>query len=171
MPPVTATTTRVPGGDAQTRATLRRMAECVNAALYQPEVIGTAVDIVRGVNGRDADGLAAALRDWLEARVAFLPDPLIDGDVLRVPSYSLAEIRQHGVARIDCDDAAMLSAALAKSIGLPARFRVLGFPRWAHVYTEVLTQHGWAPLDVTESVERRAWAARQANARAATWVV
>lgn len=156
-----------------TRATLREMQKQVNACFYRSPVLDVAVGIVRedGVSGRDSVGMYHSLRDWIAARVEFLPDPLVDGDVLRVPAYLLNEIARFGVARADCDDCAMLSAALGKAVGLPARFRVLGFPAWAHVYTELLTADGWAELDVTEPNERRAWARNNPVTRAATWVV
>lgn len=171
---VTVSRTPAGAGEAFTRATLQRMAMEVNRTLLVPQLVERAVDIVQGVDGRDTLGQYHALRDWLEGHVSFMPDPLVNGDVLRAPDYVLGQIERTGAARIDCDDCAMLSAALGKAIGLPARFRVLGFPRWAHVYTELLTKDGWLPLDVTEDAARRRWAAeqlRQGKARAATFVV
>lgn len=170
--PYTTAEHRIPGGDAGTRATLRAMQAEVNRSLCRPLVLGTAVSIVRenGLSGRDTVGIYHALREWLAGCVDFLPDPLVDGDVLRTPEYVLEEVARHGVARIDCDDCAMLAAALSKAVGIPARFRVLGFPAWAHVYTEMLTAEGWAELDVTETDDRRA-EARARNPRTMTWAV
>lgn len=64
----------------------------------------------------------------------------------------LEEARELGHASGDCDDAAILGAALALEMGLRARFIVLGFQPWgpyAHVYAEVSEGGPWVDLDVT----------------------
>lgn len=142
-------------GDDFTLRTLERMAAIVNQSLRMPFVVESAGQIVRDVPGHDDAACAVRLREWLLTYVQFLPDPLIDGDVLRAPDYALQLIQRFGVARIDCDDCAMLAAALGKSIGLPARFLVMGFPEYRHVYAELLTSNGWIDMDVTESEQRR----------------
>lgn len=153
--PTSTTVRRVPSGDRQTHATLATMREVVAKSLYIPEVVETAVGIVRYVPGRDTVTQQRALRDWLAQRVSFLPDPAINGDVLRTPDYALRQIKQYGIARLDCDDTSMLSAALAKAIGMQARFIVLGFPEYKHVYAEALTTEGWRDFDVTETRARQ----------------
>lgn len=143
------------------------MSALVARSIRDPSIVQVAVNVVRGVDGRDSVGMYDAIRAWLESHIEFLPDPLIDGDVLRAPDFVLAEIALHGTARVDCDDTATLSATFAKAVGLPARFVVLGFPEYRHVFTEILTEDGWCDVDVTESDERREMAADAIQRRAA----
>lgn len=132
------------------------MKDVVAKSLYIPDVVETAVGIVRYIPGRDTPTQHRALREWLATRVSFLPDPAINGDVLRTPDYALRQIKQYGIARLDCDDTSMLAAALAKAIGMRARFVVLGFPEYKHVYAEAWTSDGvWRDFDVTETRERQ----------------
>jgi len=148
------------GGDVQTRITLRVMRDLAGRALRDPVILDAAVQAVRGVDGRDVPAQIAALRSWLARRIQFLRDPDIEGDVLRTPRYLLDHLHRDGVARADCDDVSMLTAALGKSIGIPARFHAVAFePRGAfrHVFTELQTPDGaWHEMDITESAERRA---------------
>jgi transglutaminase-like putative cysteine protease len=148
------------GGHFATRATVFKMRDIANAAMTDPVVMRAAADAVRGVDGKNPAALAFALLGWLTARVQFLPDPLVNGDVLRTPRYLLSEIARTGIARGDCDDCAMLAAAMAKSIGLAARFVVLAFTPGApfeHVFTQVRVPRGWFPLDVTEPARAGAY--------------
>lgn len=97
------------------------------------------------------------LRSWLAAAWHFVRDPTGVELVFR-PERLLDQYTNHGMASGDCDDAAVLSAALGKAIGLRARFVVLGFfgPRmpFSHVYTELLGPDGWQEMDVTRIPNR-----------------
>lgn len=146
------------GADAQTRATLRTMRDVAIRAARSPRVVETAVRIVRGVSGRDFTSMAAEIRQWLEEHIRFIPDPRIDGEVLRTPRYLLEQIDREGQAAGDCDDVATLAAALGKSVGLRARFVVLAFAPggpFRHVFTELHTPRGWREMDVTEPARQR----------------
>lgn len=143
-----------PGPDAPLR-TLVEMARIARRAALDPLVLEAATEAVRPVGGRDTLGQAEALHWWLTQHVDFLPDPEPEpGDeLLRAPDHLLREVRAYGYARGDCDDAAMLAAAMATAVGLPARFVALAWgapPQFGHVYAEVDTVNGWYPLDVTE---------------------
>jgi transglutaminase-like putative cysteine protease len=144
-------------GDGQTRITLSLMKRLTYEALLSPDIIQTATDIVRNVSGHDTRGLAAAIDGWSRSHVGYLDDPIVQsgGDFLRTPDYVLLEIKHKGRARIDCDDAAMLTAALALSVGLVPRFHAVAFgdpsAPFQHVYTEVYTDAGWMPLDITST--------------------
>lgn len=136
------------------------MQATVSRALRRPEIVAQAVEIAAATDGRDRIKLIRQLHDWLDARVKFIPDPLIDGDVIRTPALLLGQLAQTGMIRGDCDDVATLTATLAHSIGIPARFVTLGFFRpdapFSHVFTELQDQHGeWHALDVTETKARR----------------
>lgn len=144
------------GGDIGAMQTLRRMQRLVNVSLGDPLVIETARSIVEGagVQGRDEIGKYIAIRDWMEEHLSFLPDPL-GVELLSTPRYMLTQIRQKQYVSGDCDDAAILGAALGKAVGLRAKFRALGFVSkrrpFQHVYTLLLVRGQWANLDTTRS--------------------
>lgn len=141
--------------DGQTRTTLEHMRAVVNASLRTPAVLETAAGIVQGIDGRDTVGQADALRRWLAMHLAFLPDPQ-GQETLRTPLYQLELIARGRRAQVDCDDAAILSAALGKAIGLEARFVALAFKGgpYRHVLTELRTTRGWRDMDVTSDAVR-----------------
>lgn len=86
--------------------------------------------------------------------LSFVPDPL-GVELLATPHYLLTRVRDRQFVSGDCDDAAILGAALGKAVGLPAKFRVLAFgsPQlpFQHVYTLLLVRGRWANLDTTRS--------------------
>lgn len=88
----------------------------------------------------------------MAARFRFLRDPA-GVELVHHPRVLLDRLRKEGYVQGDCDDAAILGAALGKVIGLPARFVVVGFrgPRGplTHVYAEVSDGSRWVDLDVT----------------------
>lgn len=98
---------------------------------------------------------------WLREHTAFVADPEGPSDsieLLRDPVLQLRRIAQTYTAEGDCDDAAMLAAALGCAAGFPVRFRVVGFtpdPRGpvVHVFTELYHAPAWRPLDVTRPVD------------------
>jgi transglutaminase-like putative cysteine protease len=132
---------------------MRRLA---NAALVDPVVIETARRIVEdaGVLGRNEGGKFNAIREWLLAHVQFLPDP-VGVELLATPRYMLDTIRRAQFVSGDCDDAAILGAALGKAVGLRAKYRALAFGArsrpFSHVYTLLLVRGQWANLDTTRS--------------------
>ena len=144
------------GGDAGALQTLYRMRGIVNRSLADPLVIETARNIVEnaGVLGRDQWGKYLALRQWIEEHLQFLPDPL-GVELLSTPRYMLQRIRQASFVSGDCDDGAILGAALGKVVGLAAKFRALSFVNqhrpFQHVYTLLLVNGRWMNLDTTRS--------------------
>lgn len=83
---------------------------------------------------------AWCIREWLEDHVAFRPDPP-DRELVKSPELLLDEVRRAGQAVGDCDDLAVLGAALGLRAGLQARFRVVGFHAggpYGHVWTELV---------------------------------
>jgi transglutaminase-like putative cysteine protease len=144
------------GGDFGAMQTLAKMRSLANAALRDPIVIEMARRIVEdaGVLGRNEAGKFEAIRQWMTERVQFLPDP-VGVELLSTPRYMIDAIRRSEFVSGDCDDAAILGAALGKAVGLPAKFRALAFgaPTWpfSHVYTLLLVRGQWANLDTTRS--------------------
>lgn len=85
----------------------------------------------------------------------FVADPVRD-ELLHDPVLLLERIGRDGFATGDCDDVATLGATLGESVGLPARFIVLGFDDpgapFGHVYAEILAGTRWVELDTTRQI-------------------
>lgn len=147
--------------DAKVRRTVAAMRAVVMESLRDPAIVERAAAIVRNVDGRDKLGQIRALRAWLASNVRFLPDPLIDGDVIRTPALLLRQFDRDGVIRGDCDDVATLTATLGHAVGIAARFVTLGFngpaAPFQHVFCELADDAGgWHQMDVTETAATRA---------------
>lgn len=134
------------------------MRAMVYREFVNPIVRLTASQIVGGGNGMDGTEQALSIRDFLENHVEFLRDP--DGvEMLHGPVWQLQQIQQNGVVRVDCDDVAMLSAALGKAVGLRARFVVVGFDNpkapYRHVWTELAPRNlpVWVDMDITRPAQ------------------
>lgn len=142
----------LPDGDDGTRRTLERMRDMVLSAIAHPLVRWYGTDIVRGVPPLDRPSQVAAIRAFLATRVTFVPDPL-GVEWLTSPPAMLDTISQRYYTVGDCDDVAMLGAALGGSVGLPSRFVVVGFVHpdapMGHVYTELFDGAQWRELDIT----------------------
>lgn len=143
----------IPNGALGTWSTVQHMRRAVRKGLRDPLTVATAGRIVAG--SPSAADRAARIRGFLERRFSFVPDPT-GVELLKTPNHMLERIQSHGFATGDCDDAAILGAALGKAVGLRARFRLLGFaPRGParHVFTELETERGWLELDTTRPAQ------------------
>lgn len=157
----------IPPGDFGTTWTLAHMRGLVNASLTDPKTRGAAARIVRAINPHHRREQVYTLRRWLDDHIRFLRDPA-GLELLHEPRVMLQSICHSGYAAVDCDDAAILAAALGKAIGFPARFVVVGFGGGEHVpFTHVWTELGvntttWVEMDVTrESQELTALITRR----------
>ena len=151
----TVRTFTIAGGDFGSRQTLGKMRGLVNRALTDPTVITTAKDVVAYVPPGDFEGQAMAIGSWLAEHFQFVRDPL-GVELLHEPRYMLQVIDRRAFFSGDCDDAAVLGAALAKAVGLRARFRAIGFRRGgllSHVIADVWTPRGWVQYDVTRPAQ------------------
>jgi len=127
-------------GDYGSVQTLDRMRELVNRSLSVPLVVETANGIAASYAPRDYVSIARGIRAWLAQHFRFVRDP-VGVELLRDPEYQLRQWMTHGYITGDCDDAAILGAALAKAVGIGARFVAVGFKQGGplvHVFT-VLT--------------------------------
>lgn len=100
-------------------------------------------------------GGPAAIRQWLIRRFRFVRDPQ-GVELLKSPSVMLQEWEIGGEATGDCDDAAILGAAVALASRYRVRWVVLGFHRggpFGHVYAEVWDGQKWQNLDVTRPAQ------------------
>lgn len=130
-----------------------------------PRVRNFAVKIYRaaGVSPRDYRGQAKALLAWVQQHIYYLNEP---GEMLQSPIYTLRKDVRSG----DCDDIAILLAALATASRLGIRFVLSGKSKisgkmvrwiegqpeppnvkWAHIYVQI----GWPAFKPTnwESAE------------------
>jgi hypothetical protein len=142
-------------GDFGARQTLKKMRQLVNGSLVDPLVVETAKWVVAdaGVNQLQQ---AYCIGRWMGEHWRFVQDP-VDVELLHTPRYMLLAIQSSRAMAGDCDDAAILGAALGKAVGLRARFRALGFQGRSgpltHVIADVRTPQGWVQLDVTRPAQ------------------
>ena len=143
----------IPRGDPGTLQTVAHMKRLVNESTGVPLVRSTAAAIAVA-NGTKGLQQARGIRAYLDERTIFLRDPR-NRELLHSPELLLQSILRQGYAAIDCDDVAILGAAVGKSIGLRARFVVVGFSSPAapfrHVWTELAdpAKPVWVDMDTT----------------------
>ncbi|MCP4899825.1 MAG: hypothetical protein GY906_22895 [bacterium] len=146
-------------GDLPTIVTVWKMRGLAREGSWHPHTRAVATSIVRPGGGRDGTVQAQLVREWLAEHLHFQRDPQ-GTELLHGVPLQLATIAKVGTADYDCDDAAILAAALGKAVGLKARFQVVGFgsPRapFRHVFTELRSPQGgpWVEQDVTRSAQQ-----------------
>lgn len=152
----------LPGGNAFTVATVRRMRRLAVAGQADPDVRRLALRITDGFRGQDSLGMIGAIRGWMMNHIVFTRDPR-KHELLIAPRILVQSLRKqgnHGILRIDCDDVATLAAALGGAVGLDARFVVVaylsktkGAPRhvWAELSPPLKKQ--WQEVDVTRDFQ------------------
>lgn len=129
-----------------------------------PLVRGLALRIVQGIPGRDGEAQAVAIRRWMRDNVLFLRDPA-GTELLYTPDRMVRILTGGGplpILHVDCDDAAVLAAALGGAVGLRSRFVVVGFlspdSPYRHVWVELRSpsppDSRWVEMDVTRSAQR-----------------
>lgn len=130
--------------------TLRTMRRLARNGLSFTNVRTLAAD-VHEIAQRERTSAASEIRALLLRRFRFRFDP--PGiELVKGPEILTNELLRDRFAEGDCDDAAILAAALAHALGIPARFVAVGFQAggpFRHVYTEVWTPRGWLDVDVT----------------------
>ena len=150
-------------GDAGNRDTAANMAAMARSRKDHPAVRAAWQQITGNVIPPTTYDEALMLRTWLGEHFQFQSDPTGRGvfggteeiELLQDPLILLQQIQRSYVARGDCDDAAILGAALALGAPVPfsgVRFALVGLnPQepYIHVFAEVLTARGWVDLDVT----------------------
>lgn len=147
----------VPDGDAGTYDIVARMRTLVRSHIAHPVVRDRAVSLAAMVPPHDISGQIAQIRKFLASRVHFVNDP--DGpELLHSPVRMLETLERSGMMYGDCDDVATLGAALGQSIGIPARFVVVGFYErnapFTHVWAELYDGIAWRELDTTRPYQR-----------------
>ena len=143
------------GGDPGTFRTVRYMRSLVDGreGVLNPQIIALATQIVSGVANRDQSGEINAVYDWVKKNISFRNE---DGERLQSPLVTT----QLGAG--DCDDHAMLLAALLRSLGHTVAFRTVAVganPDYSHVYAVVQDKRTkqWIPLDTTVAGATPGW--------------
>jgi transglutaminase-like putative cysteine protease len=142
----------IPGGDAGVLgATLPRMQALIRQARVNALVRGAAARIVGGCAPEDGACRVRRIYSWVKARIRFVPDPR-RVELLHEPLAMLYTIRRQEWAAGDCDDMAILIAALLESIGTATRLRVVSIrggdpPPLHHVFAEAKVDGAWVRLD------------------------
>lgn len=130
-----------------TAATMKRMSNIAKAASHRPFVINLARQIVARVPGKNFPGEAVTVQNWVRQNIRYTRDPYFS-ETLQTPEVTVQQ--GHG----DCDDQAILVAALLSAIGGAVRFRAVRIPgngpALGHVLTEVRLGRAWVPVETTE---------------------
>lgn len=124
----------LPSGDTGIKKTVANMQAMTEQAAHDPRV-RSAVILALNMKGIASHHLPAQTEAWFEYirdQIRFINDP-VGVEWLQAPWYTLA------VGAGDCDDRAMLLAAGLRSMGIPARFKIVAAdPRrpqsFSHVY-------------------------------------
>jgi len=143
---VNFTLEEIPKGQAGTDATLKRIVQVSQRALYRPELRLLALEILKqgNLSSRDKIGASEALYGFVKSRIRFVNDPL-GVETVQEPAVTLR------LGAGDCDDHSALMAALARAIGVPARFVVIGADpeHFRHIYPELNIAGKWLSADTT----------------------
>ncbi len=130
----------------------RKMEDLVRLAVVSrsdPSVIRAAREAVLSAPAKDREAEAAGIYRWVREHVRYTRDPL-GVDTFHHARHTIAQ----GAG--DCDDMAILVAAMLGAVGIASRFVVISTSRsqpdrWRHIYVEALVRPGqWWPLDATE---------------------
>lgn len=138
--------------------TLAHMRRLVLREMVHPAVRALASRLAGSAGTVDPLEQARAIRSFVADRTVFVRDPH-GVELLHAPSVMVKRILTEGYAPIDCDDVAILAAALGKAVGLRARFVVVGFGSphapFRHVWAELSPPRSprWMEMDVTRPAQ------------------
>jgi hypothetical protein len=157
-----ATLLNIPTGNAGLAAKLDRLRAMVLDARADPAWRDWVVGVVRHVPEKDWNGEARAVSAFVR-RMRYTRDPA--GVELFTEPREMARRIVQGVGAGDCDDAALLGAAMLEAVGHPTRFVVgghqgalAGEPAWAHIWLEWHhPKAGWQALDDTAKTRAAGW--------------
>jgi len=144
----------IPSGVAGTDATVREIARLVRYDLERPQLRLLATRVLNHARIRSKNHLqeAKTLYGYIVGRVRYQKDP-VDLETVQSPTVTL------GLGAGDCDDLSGLVAGLAMAVGMPARFRVIGYGDndLVHIFPELFAAGRWWPADATEPHRGFGW--------------
>lgn len=137
----------IPAGPAGVRDTLKRMAKIVRQYRRDPTIRQLAVEIRQAakVPGKDFMGEVKALHRFVRDYITYVRD-VHNVETLQTPLRVLEN--RAG----DCDDQAMLLAALLEAIGHPTQFKAMGFAspdQFTHVLARTMIGDRWIAAETT----------------------
>lgn len=143
----TITLAALPDGVDGIKATLALMVKLARQSRNNFEVRNLALQLVQPLPQKDWLGQVKAIHEFVRDRVRYVHD--INGvETLATPMQTMQ------IMQGDCDDKALLTAALLDSIGHPVRFVAVGKQpgEYEHVYVETKMGDKWVPVETTEPV-------------------
>jgi transglutaminase-like putative cysteine protease len=137
----------IPNGPAGAIVTMRAMRQLVRDAVRDPQqqIREAALNILRGINTFSAQ--ASSIQAWVQGNIEYRRDPP-DVELVQTPQVTL-QLRAG-----DCDDQAVLTAALLQATGHPSQFIAVGMNGnpLSHVLAQTLIGTSWVAV---ETIERR----------------
>jgi hypothetical protein len=137
----------IPGGKEGVITTLKFMRRLVIDYKAALPIRVQAANLVKPCKQKDWSCEVKNLHAFVRDKIRFVRD-VRDIETLYTPDKTLE--RKEG----DCDDKAVLLAAMLESIGHPSRFVAVGFApeEYEHVFVETKIGPRWIPLETTEPV-------------------
>jgi predicted transglutaminase-like cysteine proteinase len=144
----TITLAAIPDGVEGIKATLALMVKLALQAKRDFRIRSQALQIVGGLSSKDWMGEVTAIQQYVRDDIRYVRD-INDIETLSTPIQTIQQ-RQG-----DCDDKALLAAALLETVGHPARFVAVGKTpgRFEHVLVETRIGNKWIPVETTEPVQ------------------
>lgn len=134
-------------GQAGTDRTIKAMRRLVNEGRTDPTIVFLAQQLARNYDRKDYASQARAIHKYVQQHIHYVKDPR-GTEMLRSPFWTL--YYKAG----DCDDQAVLVAALAEAIGFATRFKTIkadpSYPNeFSHVYSQIQipTTGSWVTSD------------------------
>jgi transglutaminase-like putative cysteine protease len=130
-------------------ATARTMRDLIRHQAAQPVVRAHAVRISQWCGPTDAVCRLKTIAEWVREHLRFIPDP-VGVEAITTPEAHLLIIDREGVSAGDCDDAATLAGALARSVGAQVRIALASFRpdrKLHHTWAEGQAAARWIDLD------------------------
>lgn len=156
--PYTSFLGSIPEGDDGVKATLRIMVSVVRKTKTSLPVLTLARSIVKSCAPKDYVCEATALQQYVQKAIRYTRD-INDVETIQYPEQTLS------LGTGDCDDMAILFAALAESVGFPTRFAAVGLSGqgFSHVLAQLMIPgQGWVsaeviPIDSNNSQAALGW--------------
>lgn len=134
-------------GRKGTQQTLEMMKRFVRMGKRSPNVREAALSLIQSLPSKDWLNEIKVLHQYVRDNVRYTKD------ILGVETLQTAD-RTLDLGQGDCDDKAVLLASLLESIGVPTRFKAVGFQPGilSHVYVQAKLGNGWVSAEATENV-------------------
>lgn len=144
----------IPTGSAGTDATVQEIARLVKHDLHRPKIrlLATKILTNRSIPSKQTLSEAKAIYQYIVRRVRYQKDPV---GIETVQSPMVTNSLRAG----DCDDHSAFVAGLASAVGIPVRFRVIGYApdHVVHIYPEMFVDGKWMAADTTEPQHGFGW--------------